>query len=117
MIRKLSPFSGYDRTYEKDEGIKVKVLVPILPDEVGFSKCIIDLQSYHDRLDETSHYLLFTSACDYSDEYFMDAIPVKYDRNDIILYEPEGDDISGNLVMDLTGIFYSLNSVLDMEML
>ena len=116
MTRKLSPYEGPDEIFEKDKYVRVKAMVPVLKEDTGFSKCVIEVQSYHDKDNEHDHYLLFACPEGEDGAYSLNAIPMNYDENDIILCESidEDGEVEGDLIKDLTTIFYSIDSVLDM---
>ena len=117
MTRKLSPYDGPDEVFDKDEYVRVKVMVPVLKEDAGFSKCVIEVQPYHHKDDENDHYLLFAYPEGEGGEYSLNAIPMNYDENDIILCESiDGDgEVEGDLIKDLTTIFHSIGAVLDMD--
>lgn len=118
MPRKLSPFEDDYEAFEKDEGIHVKVMVPLLKEETGFSRCVLEMQTYHDVEDDHSHYVLFWFL-EGDEDMILDAFPIGYTNDDIIFCESVGDDgeVECDLIMDLTKEFYSTDSVLEMNRL
>ena len=111
---KLSLYEGEYERFEKDEGVIVKIMVPVLREDIGLTRCIIEAQSYHDVENDRNHYVLFSSREGDEESYSLDAVPIEFDENDIVFFEKvDGGDADGDLVKDLTPIFYSINSVLD----
>lgn len=115
MLRKIVPFDGTDDVFERDGDVRVKVLVPVLREETGFGKCIVEVQSYHDpREGGSRHYALFSVPDGRGKGYILDAVPLgRFDDGSIIIVDRVGDDDEWDLIEDLTPLFYSNDMVLD----
>ena len=110
MTRKLVTFKGEDESFKRDGDHQIWVMVPA--DNVLFEKSILQMPLYFET-DGGGRCVIFKSYS--KDGIELHAFPIRFDKNDIVLHKEVGDDYKRDLIKDLTGMFYSTNSLLDLE--